>query len=205
MYKKDLYLRQFIRESVLPDPVEYNSGKDFKVTDISSLSTYARKDEKLSQNKYFIIHHTADRMSPESVVRVLNARGLGVHWVVDRDGSIYMTLPAGARGAHMKNANMGPRDATNATAQGVEVIASHDQDVNFTQALAVLKLVKHLGFSLSQIFAHGEVNSHKSRSEGARIKSFLLQYFDKPFDEIEKAVADVEEMLATPDSILKVS
>lgn len=205
MYKKDLYLRQFIRESARSEQEVYNSGNDFKVTDISSLSNYARKDEKLSQNKYFIIHHTADRMSPESVVRVLNARGLGVHWVVDRDGSIYMTLPAGARGAHMKNADMGPRDATNDTAQGVEVIASDDQDVNFTQALAVLKLVKHLGFSLSQIFAHGEVNSHKSRSEGARIKEFLLKYFDKPFDEIEKAIADVEDVTPVPDSILRVS
>lgn len=147
------------------------------ITDISHLSNYKRKDEKLESNKYFIIHHTAGHGSAEDVVEVLNKRGLAVQWVIDREGKIYQTLPTGARGAHMKNANKGPTDASNGNAQGVEVIADDDDDILPIQAEATLRLVKMLGFGPDQIYGHGEVNSGKRADEGQTIKQYIMKSF----------------------------
>jgi flagellum-specific peptidoglycan hydrolase FlgJ len=147
----------------------------FSYKNIASLSTYPGKDEPLESDKYFIIHHTAGRGSAEQVVSVLNARKLGVQWVVDRDGKIYQTLPAGSRGAHILTSKLGP---SNSNSQGVEVIAKNDDDVLPVQSAAVLKLIKSLGYSPSQIYGHGEVNpGHKAESEGQTIKRYIQQNY----------------------------
>lgn len=178
-----------------------SEDEDLKIIDISGLSTYPRRDEKLPQNKYFVIHHTAIRTSAESVVKILNQERKGVQYIVDRAGKVYQSLPLGSRGAHMKNANIGPRDAGNDTAQGVEVVANDDQDVTYKQAIAVLKLAKHLGFSPSMIFGHGELNTHKMRDEGSRIKSFVHSNFDKPVSEILEDIPDIEDTIKLADAI----
>ena len=148
----------------------------FSYQDISSASTYGRKDEPLPQDKYFIIHHTAGHGTAMGVVRVLNKRGLGVQWVVDREGKIYQTLPRGARGAHILNSALGPN---NSNSQGVEVIAKNDADILPIQAAAVHKLIKALGYNPSQLYGHGEVNpGHKAASEGQTIKQYIEKNWD---------------------------
>lgn len=150
-------------DTYLKQPLSY--------TDISSAATYPRKDEKLKSDSYFIVHHTAGRSSARGVVDILNKRKLGVQWVVDREGNIYQTLPLGGRGAHILNSALGPN---NSNSQGVEVVAKNDADVLPIQAAAVLKLVKSLGYSPSQIYGHGVVNpGHKQATEGATIVQYI--------------------------------
>jgi len=159
-----------------------------EIIDISAESQYARKGEPLASNNFFIIHHTAGRGTASGVVGVLNSRGkLGVQWVVDRDGTIYKTLPSNSRGAHV-GASDGYRGAppgiSNSNAQGVEVIAKNDADIQMPeQGIAVLKIIKHLGYTKNQIFGHGEVNpGHKAATEGATIKQYVMDHFDDPID-----------------------
>ena len=154
----------------------------FSYQDISSTSTYGRKNEPLPQDKYFIIHHTAGRGAPSGVVGVLNKRGLGVQWVVDREGNIYQTLPRGSRGAHILNSALGPN---NSNSQGVEVIARNDADILPVQAAAVYKLVKALGYTPNQLYGHGEVNpGHKAATEGQTIKQDILKNWNKKENDV---------------------
>jgi predicted chitinase len=181
-----LNFKQFINESL---------ETQTEIIDISDESVYPRKGEPIKSNEFFIIHHTAGLGDAHGVVRTLNTRKnkagqtikLGVQWVVDRDGTIYKTLPSNSRGAHV-GASDGYRGAppgiSNSNAQGVEVIAKNDADIQMPeQGIAVLKIIKHLGYTKNQIFGHGEVNpGHKAATEGATIKQYVMDHFDDPID-----------------------
>lgn len=181
-----LNFKQFINESL---------EAQTEIIDISDESVYPRKGEHIKSNEFFIIHHTAGLGDAHGVVRTLNTRKnkagqtikLGVQWVVDRDGTIYKTLPSNSRGAHV-GASDGYRGAppgiSNSNAQGVEVIAKNDADIQMPeQGIAVLKIIKHLGYTKNQIFGHGEVNpGHKAATEGATIKQYVMDHFDDPID-----------------------
>lgn len=178
-----LNFKKFINEAV---------EAQTEIIDISSESQYARKGQPIKSNNFFIIHHTAGRGTAHQVVGVLNARGgLGVQWVVDRDGTIYKTLPSNSIGAHVGSSDSrayrdrgAPPGISNANAQGVEVIASNDADIQMPeQGIAVLKIIKHIGYTKDQIFGHGEVNpGSKAATEGATIKKYVMDHFDDPID-----------------------
>ena len=140
------------------------------ITDISSLSDYPRRFEQLDNVSGFIWHHTGGRGTPQSIVQTLNARGLGVQYVMDRDGKIYQTLPSGARGAHILPSEI--NDLSNSNTEGMEVIANDDTNVTPAQIESAKRFAEwfskeHPGV---QYFGHGEVNPHhKMATEGATI------------------------------------
>lgn len=169
--------------------------ENLEIRDISELSDLSIGS--LKNDKYFILHHTAGRSSAEKVVRILNNRTingkkvvLGVQWIIDRNGGIYQSLPKGAKGQHIKNANMSgvPEDINNSTAQGVEIVANNDEDLLPIQCLSALKLVKDLGYSKGQIYGHGEVNKHKARNEGQTCKTFINKHWNDSISELEKEI-----------------
>jgi hypothetical protein len=144
-----------------------------QINDVSSSSTYKRKNEKIGA-KYFIIHHTAGGKKQEDIVNILNNRGLGIQWVIDREGKIFQTLPLKGRGAHIKAiGRQAPKDVSNSTAEGVEIIANDDDDVLEVQCKAALILVKKLGYSYGQIYGHGEVSKNKQPTEGQKCKTYI--------------------------------
>lgn len=170
-------------------------GLDLKPIDISGQSSYRRKGEPLKSDKYFILHHTAGTATAESTMRVLNRRngGLGVQWIIDRDGILYQSLPIGSRGAHVlpsSDYRGAPHDdINNGTAQGVEICAKNDQDIQLIQCFTALKLVKSLGYNQSQIFGHGEANpGHKARTEGTTCKMFFARYWNSPIANVYDAL-----------------
>ena len=186
-----LNFKQFINESLEPQT---------EIIDISDESVYPRKGEPIKSNEFFIIHHTAGLGTAHQVVNTLNVaknkKGenvkLGVQWVVDRDGIIYKTLPSNSRGAHVgvsTGARGAPPGISNSNAQGVEVVGKDDPDVlrhgktnGDVQAIAVLKIIKHLGYNKDQIFGHGEVNRGKMADEGAYIKQYVMDHWEDPID-----------------------
>jgi hypothetical protein len=138
--------------------------------DISYESTYSRKGEPLTDISGFIWHHTGSRGTPEDIVNVLNQRGLGVQYVMARDGTVYHTLPEGTRGAHIFPSEI--NNLSNANTEGMEVIALDDKDVTPQQIQSAREFAA--AFSKThpgvQYFGHGEVNpSHKQASEGLTI------------------------------------
>lgn len=150
-----------------------------EVTDISSSSTF--KSEPMKNDKYFILHHTAGRGKASDVVNVLNNRKLGIQWVIDRDGKLFKTLPSGHRGAHIKLIRSSvPKDLSNRTSQGVEIIAKDDSDITITQCRTALKLVKSLGYPLSNIYGHGDVSTNRGPEEGKTCKAYIKKYWNTP-------------------------
>ena len=189
-----LNFKQFINESL---------ETQTEIIDISSESEYLRKGEPIKSNEFFIIHHVGGEGTAHQVVRTLNTRKnkagqtikLGVQWVVDDDGTIYKTLPSGSRGAHIGSSDDyrrrgAPPGISNSNAQGVEVVGKDDPHIRDhgktngdAQAIAVLKIIKHLGYTKDQIFGHGEVNpGHKAADEGATIKKYVMDHWDDPID-----------------------
>jgi len=174
---------------------------EVKIIDISDQSNYPTK-RKFKNNDYFMVHHTAGLGTAESVVKVLNNRGLSVQWVVDLDGNIYRTLSPNTIGAHV-GSNKKNRNVSNYNTEGVEVIGSNDKDIKERQeadirkgilprqAEAVRQLVKYLGYSPNQIVGHGEVSTKKAPDEGKTIKNYIIQNWDKPIDSSLK-ISDIE-------------
>ena len=156
------------------------SSAPLSIKDLSGLSIYPRKGEPMSP-KYFILHHTGGRGTPEDVINVLNKRThkgkpqpLGIQYIIDRDGKVYRGLPNGSLGAHIAYFyNDAPKDMSNYTSEGVEIIARNDSDVLESQCASALKLVKSLGYSLDKVYAHGEASSNKTATEGQKCKKYF--------------------------------
>lgn len=149
-------------------PTPEASSAPAGATDLSSKATY--RNGQLDSVKGFVVHHTGGRGTPEGVVNTLNQRGLGVQYVMDREGRVFQTLPDGARGAHLKPAQNGS-GLNNSNALGMEVIAKNDADINPKQVAAAIAFIgelknKHPGL---QVFGHGELNAHKQETEGKTI------------------------------------
>jgi hypothetical protein len=145
-----------------------------KITDISDLSHFraGKRDDK----KAFVVHHTGGRGTAQGVVEVLNGRGLGVQWVVDRSGHIFRTLPDGSVGGQILPSDKyapptsGTRGLNNHNTEGVEVVANGDKDILPVQVEAVRALTKALGYLPWQVVPHGVVNmGHKEEDEGYTI------------------------------------
>jgi N-acetyl-anhydromuramyl-L-alanine amidase AmpD len=165
---------------------EFKQEFEQEIEDISAKSTQPRMDP-LKNDKYFVVHHTAGRGRAEDVVNVLNDRGLGVQWVIDRDGKVFQTLPDGVVGWHAGHSDQkdAPTDLQNQTAQGVEVIAKDDADVLPIQVVAAFKLMKYLGYEKDAVWGHGEVTYNKQATEGQTIVDYWRENFDKTPAQVE--------------------
>jgi hypothetical protein len=99
--------------------------------------------------------------------------------VIDRDGEIFQTLPKNSFGQHVApNKGSAPSDMSNRTAQGVEIIAKNDNDVLIKQCKSALMIIKDLGYSLSNVYGHGEVQSNKMATEGQKCKRYATKYWN---------------------------
>ena len=151
-----------------PSPTAVSANTPAGVNDISKQATYS--NGQLDGVKGFVVHHTGGRGTPESVVGTLNQRGLGVQYVMDRDGKVYQTLPPGARGAHIRPAQNGS-GLSNANSLGMEVIAKDDKDITPTQVEAAKRFIGQMQkqYPGMQVYGHGEINGHKQETEGKTI------------------------------------
>lgn len=130
----------------------------------------------LKEKRGFIVHHTGPYPKDagvEFVQKVFGQRKFPAHFVIDRAGQIFQTLPDNTQGRHIKGLTsltaLGRQlGLNNSNTLGVEVMAKDDQDVTDAQLYAVNRLRSLLGFRSDQVFGHGEINSHKMRDEGHR-------------------------------------
>lgn len=168
--------------------IESEDQLNFKseIIDISGKADQPTMSPARDLDKYFVVHHTAGRGTADAVVGILNNRGLGVQWVIDRDGKVYKTFPDGLTAWHTGHQDQkdAPSDLQNQTAQGVEVIANDDADVLPIQVLATWRLLKYLGYSKDQVWGHGEVTHNKQATEGQTITEFWRANSDKSLAEV---------------------
>jgi hypothetical protein len=148
------------------------------IQDISGQAAY--QHGQLGSVEGFIFHHTGGGGTPQSVVNTLNQRGLGVQYVMDREGDIFRTLPSGARGAHILNSEI--NNLSNANTEGMEIIAANDADVNEKQIASAKAFAAEYRKAHPdvQFFGHGEVNpSHKLATEGLTVSRAVREMLAK--------------------------
>jgi hypothetical protein len=119
----------------------------------------------------FIMHHTGGGRTVGDIQNTLRQRGLGVEYIMDREGNIYQTggpgaaniMPGWGAGAGLNNKNI----------VGMEVIARNDADVTPAQVEAAKRFIEK-NYPNTPVFGHGEVNpGHKEADEGMTIVSAI--------------------------------
>ena len=123
----------------------------------------------------FISHHTSGRGTIAGVQQTLKDRGLGVEYVMDRDGNIVKTGDAGA--ANIQT-GWGPKGTglSNKNIVGMEVIANDDKDVTDAQKTSFAHFIA-MRYPTTNLFGHGEVNpGHKEEDEGISTKNAALAF-----------------------------
>jgi len=122
-----------------------------------------------------VIHHTAGRGTVEGVIQTFKDRNFPAHFIIDRKGKITQVLGDNQKGQHTRPSEI--NNITNSNSWGVEVIALDDKDILPVQVDAAMRLAKYLnktyGMPMDRVFGHGEINSHKRKTEGATIISAL--------------------------------
>ncbi|MEY9179723.1 N-acetylmuramoyl-L-alanine amidase [Bradyrhizobium sp. USDA 313] len=129
----------------------------------------------------FIMHHTGGRGTVEGVQNTLRQRGLGVEYIMDRDGNI---VAAGPRGSSHMRTGWGPigTGLSNRNTVGMEVIAKDDKDVTPAQVAAAKKFIAE-NFPNTPVYGHGQVNpGHKEADEGMTIVNAINAQRGNKFD-----------------------
>ena len=116
-----------------------------------------------------IYHHTGGR-SLSGAMSTLQARGLGYHYLIGRDGSLHPYYPDNTVAYHAGPTDKNP-GVGNWNTIGVAALANDNNDLTKEQLDAAIKLNQMLsskyGFSSSNVFGHGAVTSRKNAEEGA--------------------------------------
>jgi hypothetical protein len=130
----------------------------------------------------FIMHHTGGRGTSEGVQNTLRQRGLGVEYVMERDGTIRQI--GGPGSSNIMNESRyrdspilgeGKPFLTNQNIVGMEVIAKDDKDVTPAQRAAAARFIRER-YPDTPVFGHGEVNpGHKEADEGMTITNAIRQ------------------------------
>jgi hypothetical protein len=124
----------------------------------------------------FIMHHTGGRGTPADVQNVLRQRGLGVEYIMDREGNIIRAGNPGAANimpeAKYRSSpilGQGKTFLNNSNIVGMEVIGRDDKDITPAQVEAAKRFIREK-YPNTPVYGHGEVNpGHKEADEGMTI------------------------------------
>lgn len=117
--------------------------------------------------KAFIVHHTGGRGTIDDVQSTLQQRGLGVQYVMDRDGNIRQV--GGAGSSQIRPGWGAGAGLNNGNTVGMEVIAKDNKDVTPAQVAAAQAFIQK-NYPSVPVYGHGEVNpGHKEADEGMAI------------------------------------
>jgi hypothetical protein len=126
----------------------------------------------------FIMHHTGGRGTPEGVKNTLRERGLGVQYIMDREGNI--TQAGGAGSSHMMTGWGKGAGLSNRNTVGMEVIARDNNDVTPAQVKSAKAFIAK-NYPSTPVYGHGEVNpGHKEVDEGMAIVNAIRSERAKP-------------------------
>jgi hypothetical protein len=143
-------------------------GPDIKTADSGDAAKGPRK-----KTDGIIVHHTGGR-GLQAAIDTLKARGLGYHYMVDRDGSITEFVPGDQKAWHAGKTDKKP-NLTNSNTVSISLVAKDDSDVTKEQIKAGFGLGKDLmaRYGASQVAGHGETSSHKNSEEGKTLANAL--------------------------------
>lgn len=122
------------------------------------------------ETKALIFHHTGSPAirSVGDTRRTLERRGLGIQYIMERDGTIHQMAPDLERASHIKRGRGVGEGLSNQNTIGIEIVANDDSDVTPAQVESAKNFYRKLQtvYPGLQVFGHGEINKHKQRTEG---------------------------------------
>ena len=139
----------------------------------------------------FIMHHTAGRSDPASVVKFWQqqGRGYGAQYIMDRNGVIHDTQKEFGYGGsnEILNGNGQYRNLNNHNVVGMEIVANDDSDVTDAQKQAAAQFIQ-ARYPNTPVYGHGQVNSgHKEPSEGLGAVNAVLASRGQPLVQPDSA------------------
>jgi len=148
--------------------VSGGGGVDVKTADAGDAAKGPRK-----KTDGIIVHHTGGR-GLQAAIDTLKARGLGYHYMVDRDGSITEFVPGDQKAWHAGKTDKKP-ELSNSNTVSISLVAKDDKDVTKEQLKAGFGLGKDLmsKYGASSVAGHGETSSHKHPEEGKTLANAL--------------------------------
>ena len=116
--------------------------------------------------KGLVVHHTGGR-GLQTAIDTLKTRGLGYHYLIDRDGSVVNYVDDNQKAYHAGKTDKKP-DVNNSNSVGMAIVAKDDKDVTKEQIQAGFLLGQKLmgKYGISSIYGHGETSGHKHPEEG---------------------------------------
>lgn len=154
-----------------------------------------------------IIHHTGGRGNVNSVLSTFRQRGYPAQYVMERDGTVYRTLPQGSIGRQIMNSDsFGVKGYSNQNTEGIEIIANDDNDITPAQQAAIKDFAiwhqRQNKYDPSRIRGHSEVNPGHRENEGQIAANELRENWaleSKKFDEKYKTKIETPEQKPIPD------
>lgn len=145
-----------------------------------------------------IIHHTGGGGDVSGVVNVLEERGFGVQYIMDREGVVHRVVPEGTKVEHLKPGEGPGAGLNNSNVEGIEIIAADDNDLTPAQIASFARFgawhSQQFGYDpKTNILGHGEVNPHKQETEGQTAKQALLAFLP----EAERVIAAYKAGIGT--------
>ncbi len=118
----------------------------------------------------FIMHHTAGRGDPASVVKYWQqqGKGYGAQYIMDRQGVVHdVAKEFGYNGTNeILNGTGVGKGLSNSNVVGMEIVANDDKDVTPAQAQTAAQFIQARYPNLP-VYGHGQVNAgHKEATEG---------------------------------------
>lgn len=179
------------RERLAPHRAERVTAKGVAqgIRNAGAFNEIDRTSERLASGEAIepkaIVFHYTGGTTANGAVDTLRKRGLAYNYIVDKDGSVHVLAPGGTRAAHMRDSDKGPGGFGNGNSIGIAYVGRGEDDITDAQrsvgrALAARDAGK-FKIAPTQVFGHGELNSHKEGREGATDAKWIRENgFDAP-------------------------
>ncbi|MEQ9307172.1 MAG: peptidoglycan recognition family protein [Marinoscillum sp.] len=186
------------------DTVSIISANKLRLTELYSLQNYGIESYKLDSIKMTVVHYTViptlkqtfdlflkdSLASNRSYIRDFNVLNVGIHYVIDREGSIYNLLPDSVMARHVIGFNH--------ISLGIENIARDSSELTYDQLVSNARLINFLKFRYPEmefLIGHNEYNN-KNLPHFSLFKSLNHNYkpYDKP-DPGRRFMSDLRQIL----------
>lgn len=159
------------------------------IRNAGSFKEIDRTSERLASGQAIepkaIVFHYTGGTTADGAIDTLRKRGLAYNYIIDKDGSVHVIAPGGTRAAHMRDSDKGPGGFGNSNSIGIAYVGTGEDDISDAQravgrALAARDAGK-FKIAPTQVFGHGEINSHKEGREGATDAKWIREHgFEAP-------------------------
>lgn len=130
----------------------------------------------------FVFHHTGatdplgrPMRTVQDVRKVLQNRGMGAQYIMDRDGTIHQMTADDASVTHIRPGQGIGKGLSNKNTIGMEILAADDKDITPAQLESARRFYSKMSsmYPNMRAYSHGEINPHKQHTEGSTVVNAL--------------------------------